>query len=121
MIVKSELAVKLINLRKQKGVSSEDVASALGLKGATYRRYEINTMPKSETYIALAEYFGVSVDYLIGNVSQLTVKSSIPYETDDNFGELSEAEMTVIKKLRSISHDDLMDALQYITDKQDVK
>ena len=64
---KSELAIRLKQLRKDMGVTSSKVSQAIGVKNSTYRRYEIDTMPKIETFIALSQYFCVSVDYLIGN------------------------------------------------------
>lgn len=64
---KSEFAIRLKQLRKDKGITSYVVAQNIGIKDSTYRRYEIDTMPKIETLIGLSRYFGVSVDYLIGN------------------------------------------------------
>lgn len=117
---KSELAIKLKALRSQKNVSSEAVADAIGVKSATYRRYEIDTMPKTDAYIALAKYFDVSVDYLMGNSSTLTVAAPNDYDKEyDNVGELSDAEIRIIKKLRAISRDDLLDVSQYIASKKD--
>lgn len=117
---KSELALKLKMLRSQKGVSSETVSNAIGIKSATYRRYEINTMPKSETYVALAEYFGVSVDYLIGSKNSLGVKSSARYKASSRIGALSEEEQVFIRKLRSISHEDANDVAKYLTSKKSI-
>lgn len=117
---KSNLAVKLKELRREKRVSSEAVAAAVGVKSATYRRYEIDTMPKTDTYIALAKYFNVSVDYLMGNTSALEVAASMTYEDkEEDFGTLSDAEIRVIKKLRSMSRDDLLDVSQFIASKPD--
>lgn len=62
---KSDLALRLKALRREKGVNSQTVADAVGIKSATYRRYEIDTKPKDAVYVALANYFGVSVDYLM--------------------------------------------------------
>lgn len=120
---KSELAIKLKALRKDKGVSSEEVANAIGVKSSTYRRYEIDTNPKKETYLALAKYFGVTVDYLMGveeNVLQLANDTSYN-AVDGEVGKLSEIEMMFIKKLRSISGEDLIDVSEYLNNKKDIK
>lgn len=122
---KSELALKLKSLRKDKGVTSEEVANAIGVKSATYRRYEIDTNPKKETYLALAKYFGVTVDYLMGveedndfvQLANNTTYSAVDGET----GKLSEIEIMFIKKLRSISGEDLIDVSEYLNNKKDVK
>ena len=52
---KSGLAVRLKALRREKGVTSQVVADAIGIKSATYRRYEIDTKPRDEVYVALAD------------------------------------------------------------------
>lgn len=43
---KSDLALRLKALRREKGVNSQTVADAVGIKSATYRRYEIDTKPR---------------------------------------------------------------------------
>lgn len=120
---KSQLAIKLKDLRKDKGVSSEEVANAIGVKSSTYRRYEIDTNPKKETYLSLAKYFGVTVDYLMGvesEVLQLANESSYD-AVDTEIGKLSEIEIMFIKKLRSISGEDLIDVSEYLNNKKDIK
>lgn len=120
---KSQLAIKLKDLRKEKGVSSEEVANAIGVKSSTYRRYEIDTNPKKETYLALAKYFGVTVDYLMGvesDVLQLANESSYN-AVEGEVGKLTEIEIMFIKKLRSISGEDLIDVSEYLNNKKDIK
>ena len=46
MHAKSDLALRLKLLRKERGLTSDQVAEAVGVKSATYRRYEIDTKPK---------------------------------------------------------------------------
>ncbi len=120
---KSQLAIKLKNLRKDKGVTSEEVASAIGVKSSTYRRYEIDTNPKKETYLSLAKYFGVTVDYLMGvNSDVLKLESESTYnQNEDELGKLSEIEVMFIKKLRSISGEDLLDVSEYLHNKKNIK
>lgn len=118
---KSELAVKLIKLRKKMGVSSAVVADALGIKSATYRRYEIDTLPKPEVYSALADYFGVPVSYLINESEEepdtLKVESSVTYEIVSDEDELDEAEEFILEKLRTLSMEDVLDIINYINEK----
>ena len=75
---KSILALKLKQLRREKNVTSEEVANAVGIKPATYRRYEIDTNPKRETFVKLAEYFEVSIDYLVGNEEAFSFRTESP-------------------------------------------
>lgn len=120
---KSQLAIKLKILRKDKGVTSEEVASAIGVKSSTYRRYEIDTNPKKETYLSLAKYFGVTVDYLMGVDSDvLKLENESTYnQYEDELGKLSEIEVMFIKKLRSISGEDLIDVSEYLHNKKNIK
>jgi len=55
-------------LRDEIGISQAELAKKLGLKQKTYCNYENGTTePTLETLIKLADYYGVSVDYLIGH------------------------------------------------------
>ncbi len=58
-------ALKL--LRKNKGVSQTEVANALGITQVAYSYYELGKRePSFDTLQALADYFGVSVDAVLG-------------------------------------------------------
>lgn len=54
-------------LRKDRGVTQKEIASSVGVSEVSYQRFEYGTVrPSLETLIALADYFGVSLDYLVG-------------------------------------------------------
>lgn len=58
---------KLQQLRIRQGLSMKEVASALSMPYTTYVNYEKGARePGSETLIRFADFYGVSVDYLIG-------------------------------------------------------
>lgn len=58
---------RLKQLRKEKGLTLDDIQSQTGIKRGTYNNYENGTTkPKPETWQALANYFNVSVPYLQG-------------------------------------------------------
>ena len=64
---------RLKELRKAKGVTQKQMAELLDLKNdRTYRQYEAGEIdpPTSKTQI-LADYFNVSIDYLLGRVNYL--------------------------------------------------
>lgn len=65
--MKQILGDRLKSLREEKGISQEDLATALGISRLSVGNYErsIRT-PEAETIIKIAKYFGVSSDYLLG-------------------------------------------------------
>lgn len=63
-------STRLKKLRKEKGISMDELASNLGVTKSRVNMWENNgTIPRSEILIKLANYYGVSADYLIGNDS----------------------------------------------------
>ena len=62
----SNIANRLKELRKGKGVRQIDVTLAIGLNERTYRSYEAGEIePSAVTIIKLADYFDISADYLL--------------------------------------------------------
>jgi len=58
---------RLKELRKEKDLTLEELAKLFGTTNATLSRYETNQrQPKMDLVRELAEYFGVSVDYITG-------------------------------------------------------
>lgn len=85
---------KLKELRREKKATQEEIAKYLGIKKQSYSRYELDIAePNIENLIKLADYFGVSVDYLIGR------------KFNNEFGYLSDDEKTMIKALRTMSNE----------------
>ena len=61
------IASRLRALRKSKGLTQKQVGEAVGIAERNYRRYEAGTTdPLTPATAAIAEYFGVSIDYLVG-------------------------------------------------------
>lgn len=56
-------------LRKEAGEKQEETASVIGLTVRQYQRYEAGEQnPNLENFCALADHFGVSLDYLAGRM-----------------------------------------------------
>lgn len=54
-------------LRKNKNLTQQQMATLFDMTERGYRSYELDkSTPHYETLIKLAEYFNVSVDYLMG-------------------------------------------------------
>lgn len=68
---------RLQELRKEKGISREELARALQVSYSAIAKYETNVRkPDQETLKKIADFFDVTVDYLLGrsNHRQLTRK-----------------------------------------------
>lgn len=69
----------LKRLREAKGLFQKDVASAIGVDRTTYVKYERgDSEPSFQILEKLADYFNVSVDYLLGRDNA----SSLPQSTN---------------------------------------
>lgn len=59
--------INLRELRTVKGVTQREIAAHLGIDRTTFGKYETGASePDFETVIRIADYFSVSVDYLLG-------------------------------------------------------
>lgn len=62
---------KLRELRVSRGMNMRQVAAALDMPYTTYVNYEKGVRElNSETLVIFAEFYNVSVDYLIGRISE---------------------------------------------------
>ena len=83
--------MRLKELRKQNKKTQQEIAEYLNLTQVSYGRYELNLAePTIETLTKLADYYSVSVDYLIGR-------------DGNEFSYLSPEEKTLIVNFRKIS------------------
>lgn len=61
--------IVLKELRQERNLTQAQIAKKLSITQATYGRYEIGDIePKISTIIFLADFYGVSTDYLLGRV-----------------------------------------------------
>lgn len=88
--------MRLKELRKERNLLQKEVAKAIGTSQANIGRWESGqNEPSSHYVIALADFFGVSADYLLGR--------------EDDFGnvainaDLSEEEKEILKTYRNLS------------------
>lgn len=89
----------LTDLRKQKRLTQKEMAKILGVARTTYSSYEQGRrMPDSNVQIAIADFFGVTLDYLHGRSKP---KEKVPSLVSANL-------------LENIGEEDLEDILRYI-------
>ena len=67
----------LKNLRRQKGLTQQDMANTINTSRSCVSNYESgNRQPDSVTIMLIADYFDVSIDYLLGRSPVKTVFKS---------------------------------------------
>lgn len=58
---------RLISIRRQRGVTQRQLAESIGVSEIAVQNYENQRRkPAFDVLIALADYFDVSLDYLVG-------------------------------------------------------
>lgn len=67
---------KLRNLREKLGLSQKELTDRLNINRSTYARYETSsTQPDFDTLKKLADFFEVSIDYILGRENNLSHQS----------------------------------------------
>lgn len=65
------LSKNLLELRKNKGLTRQAVADAIHISVRTYQRYEnCEREPTASVLAALADFYDVSIDYLMGRTDK---------------------------------------------------
>lgn len=77
---------RLISLRKERGLTQEGLAKAINKTRSTISGYETEDKePNLELICSLAEYFGVSTDYLLGKSDERNNVETVFYNDKGNF------------------------------------
>lgn len=77
---------RLISLRKERGLTQEDVAKLINKKRSTVSGYETEGKePDLETVCFFAKYFGVSTDYMLGYSDERNHVETVFYNDKVNF------------------------------------
>lgn len=102
------LGKRLSELRKEKGMTQEELAKALNITRSALSLYEIGKRdPDSATLKKIADFFGVSIDYLLGRTD--LPNAYIPEEYKQKYKvtkrDIKQYEET-IKQLKAIFYND---------------
>ena len=66
-----KVAARMKSLRKDRGLTQKQVADFLAINMRTYQYYEADDhRPDIETLMALADFYGVTIDYLVGRTDR---------------------------------------------------
>ena len=136
-VYRTNVGKKIVELRLKRGIrSSKLVADELGFKDSIYRKYETDTIPPAPKLAKIADFFGVSVDYLMSEdedndyvpVDSGSANGSLPlsnydgYQTlEEEIGNLTEQEALLISILRSADEEDKKKIVKYIKKIRDKK
>lgn len=84
---------KLKELRKERNLTQTELAKFLNSTQQTYQRYEIEqSEPNLDTLCKLADFYGVTLDYLIGR------------EYNNELGYINDTEKELIKNFRQLNN-----------------
>ena len=105
--------MKIKELREQNDLSQTDLAKYLGVVRSTICQYEKgNRQPDIEQLIKLADYFNVTVDYLL---EHNTSKTNTP-----NLSEKEKALLEAFNKLPHETQDFILETTQSLQNKKTV-
>ena len=98
--------IRLKELRDSLGLTQAEFGKSIGIAKSTYNNYETGIRdPKSDFWIAVAQRYGVTIDYLMGfSDDPIPVKR---HEKDSPSGEggLSEAELHLISLYQELNQE----------------
>ena len=95
---------RMKSLREEQGISMREAAKRLNMPYTTYVNYEKGERePNSETLIAIASFYGTSIDYLLGKTSTRSYGNQFTPDARQDLDPLSEDEQSLIKDYRRLS------------------
>lgn len=91
-----EIFIRLCN---EKGVAPTVVCKSVGLSDAAFSKWTDESVPRRATLMRIADYFGVSVDYLLGNVRLDLQRFASPSPVDEAMAKLTASIQQVTDEL----------------------
>lgn len=96
--------MRLKELREQKKISQIKLTQELNISPITYNRYETGKRePNIETLIKLADFYNVTLDYLVGR------------DFTNPIGYLTDNQITFIKSFLALNLDNQMNAVIFVS------
>lgn len=97
---------RIKSLLKEQSKTKKDLSEALGIGINTIKRWETeNRIPNATTLLGIADYFGVSVEYLKGE-TDVRGSAAVP--------SLTEEQLALLFEIKSLSEDQQREAWDYI-------
>lgn len=96
--------MRLKELRTKNKLTQQDIALRLNIARSTYNGYEQNfSEPNIETLSNLADYYNVSLDYLVGR------------DYNNEIGYLNEQQKNAVKIIQQLNQTNLIQAIAYMS------
>lgn len=64
---------RIRQLRRERKLTQAVVAAEIGLSASGYQDLELGATPRGDTLLAIAEFYGVSADWLMGRTERREV------------------------------------------------
>ena len=96
---------KLIELRKSKGLSQDELGNALGVSRQTISKWELaQSYPDFQRLVLLSDYFGLSLDTLVNDIDVQDVRSKNLSEKQLSsiYEDISSAKTTIKNRYKHI-------------------
>ncbi|MBO5102940.1 MAG: helix-turn-helix transcriptional regulator [Clostridia bacterium] len=98
--------LKFKYLREQAGLTQTELAQRINIPRINYNKYELETVsPTIKTLIQIADYYGVSLDYLCEHETQNKLE----------LGYLDEQSKTLIKLIQELNDKNKTQAIAYVS------
>lgn len=96
--------MNLTNLRKEKRQSQQEIAKMLNISQNSYSKYELGeTEPNITNLIKLADFYNVSIDYLIGR------------NWNNDIGYLTPQQKECVQCVKQLNETNLIKAIGYLS------
>ncbi|MCR5345022.1 MAG: helix-turn-helix domain-containing protein [Lachnospiraceae bacterium] len=106
-------AQRIKKLRMDRNLSLDGLAKELGINKSRISMWETNgTVPRDEILLKLSQFFGVSIDYLLGNEQmegKEPDKGKLQY-LQRGLEKLDESRLEKAEKMLSVMFDDIFEA-----------
>lgn len=89
----------LADLMQQNGVSNYKLAKAIGCSQSSPANWLKGTMPDTDKLRSIADFFGVSVNYLLGVEDEKNSAENILSGVIPGFDELNEANQAIVRSM----------------------
>lgn len=102
-------------LRDQRDLKMKDVANGIGINPTTYRKYENGGLePSFSTLEKLADFYGVTTDYLLGRPDAKPPKDTVDLLASEK--RFSELEEELLRKYMELPHEARQAVVQFLND-----